>query len=116
MEYTFNIVGVSHVLNFFDRQQTIAQTSENKGIEYIATHTCTLDALIASVEAVPPKVDWNLDRVVDTVIQFWLNNSDSIIYWKSRLQDAGKDNLLVARLADIQSLRYEFEFLLEENW
>ena len=49
------------------------------------------------------------------LIQFWLNNSDSITYWKSRLQDAGRDNLLVARLADIQSLRHDFESLLKDE-
>ncbi|MDJ0675240.1 MAG: hypothetical protein QNJ36_07670 [Calothrix sp. MO_167.B42] len=116
MKYTFNIVGVSPILTFFDRQQAITQKDRNQGIEYIASNTCTLDALIASVEAVPPKLDWNLDRVIDTVIQFWLNNSDSVTYWKSRLQDAGRDNLIIGRLADMQSLRYEFESLLEDNW
>ncbi|MDJ0619027.1 MAG: hypothetical protein QNJ63_20170 [Calothrix sp. MO_192.B10] len=116
MKYTFNIVGVSPILHFLDHQQQINQKHQHRGIEYIASHNCTLDALIESVEAVPLKLDWKLDQVVDTVIQFWLNNSDSIAYWKSRLQDAGRDNLLVARLADVQSLRHEFESLLGDNW
>jgi hypothetical protein len=53
--------------------------------------------------------------VVDTVVKFWLNNSDSIQYWKNRLSDAGRDNLLVARVADIKSLKAEFESLLGDK-
>jgi len=52
---------------------------------------------------------------VDTVIQFWMNHSEGIRYWKARLNDAGKENLLVARVADIQSLKAEFESLLGNN-
>ncbi|CDN11285.1 hypothetical protein RintRC_7365 [Richelia intracellularis] len=116
MNYTFGLLGISPVIDFFEHQQKMSQKYHHQGIEYIATQICTLDALIESVELVPSKLDWNLDRVVDTVIQFWLNNSDSITYWKSRLQDAGRDNLLVGRLADIQSLRHNFESLLKDNY
>jgi hypothetical protein len=52
---------------------------------------------------------------VDTVIQFWMNHSEPIRYWKARLSDAGHDNLLVARVADLQSLQAEFESLLGNN-
>ena len=41
-----------------------------------------------------------------------MNNPDSVQYWNSRLKDAGKDNLLVARVGDIKSLRKSFELLL----
>ncbi len=113
MKYTFDIVGVSPILNFFAHQQQTLQKPQNKGVEYIATHKCTLDALIESVEPVPRKWGWDKDEVLGTVIDFWVNNSDSIRYWKIRLNDAGKENLLVARIADIMALKAEFEHLLD---
>jgi hypothetical protein len=113
MKYTFNIVGVSPILYFFEHQQQNQKNVQPLGVEYIGTHKCTLDSLLNSVETVPvAKRDWKMDEVVDTVIQFWLHNSDVVNYWKSRLDDAGRDSLLVARVADIQALRNEFEFLL----
>ncbi|QMS89711.1 hypothetical protein HUN01_19775 [Nostoc edaphicum CCNP1411] len=116
MKYTFDIVGVSPLLQFFNHQQKNGQKSLHQGVEYLGMHKCTLDTFIESVESVPAKWGWNLDQVVDTVIQFWLNNSESIGYWKSCLSDAGKDNLLVARLADITALQAEFESLLDKEW
>ncbi|MBD2296552.1 hypothetical protein H6G06_24495 [Anabaena sphaerica FACHB-251] len=115
MEYTFDIVGVSPVLYFFDHQQQNMQKSQPQRIEYFGTDTCTLDAFLESVESVPASGGWNLDQVVDTVIEFWLNNAESIQYWKTRLKDAGRDNLLVARVADIKALQAEFESLLDKN-
>jgi hypothetical protein len=44
-----------------------------------------------------------------------MNNAESINYWKSRLQDAGHDSLLVARVADMNYLPGELESLLEKN-
>ncbi|MBC1220615.1 hypothetical protein GNF10_10620 [Nostoc sp. UCD121] len=116
MKYTFDIVGVSPLLHFFNHQQQNEQKPPQQGVEYLGMYTCTLDTFLESVESVPPKWGWNLDQVVDTVIQFWLNNSDSISYWKVRLSNAGKDNLLVARLADINALQAEFESLLDKKW
>lgn len=112
MKYAFDLVGVSPVLYFFNQQQ---QTPKSTGVEYLATYKCTLDAFLESVETITPKPGWSLDQVVDTVVKFWVNNSDSIRYWKTRLDDAGKDNLLVARVADIKSLKAEFESLLGEK-
>ncbi|MFN6517949.1 MAG: hypothetical protein RMY29_026165 [Nostoc sp. CreGUA01] len=115
MKYTFDIVGVSPLLQFFNHQQQIWQQPYRQGVEYLGMHTCTLDTFLKSVESVPPQRGWNMDRVVDTVIQFWLNNSDSIRYWKVSLSNAGKDNLLVTRLADITALQAEFESLLDKE-
>lgn len=114
MKYTFNIVGVSPVLYFFNHQQQILEKPQSTGVEYLGAYKCTLDAFLESVESIPIECAWNLDRVVDTVVKFWLHNSDSIQYWSSRLNDAGKDNLLVARVADVKSLKAEFESLLLE--
>jgi hypothetical protein len=114
MKYTFDIVGVSPLLQFFNQQQQIWQQPSRQGVEYLGMHNCTLDTFLKSVESVPTQRGWNMDRVVDTVIQFWVNNSDSIRYWKASLTHAGKDNLLVTRLADITALQAEFESLLDK--
>jgi len=114
MNYTFDIVGVSPVLQFFSHQQQSLGNSHRQGVEYFGTQVCTLDASLESVEPVPAKWGWNLDIVLETVIEFWVNNSESIQYWKSRLKDAGQDNLIVARIAEIKSLQAELEFLLDK--
>ncbi|PAX60769.1 hypothetical protein [Brunnivagina elsteri] len=116
MKYAFDIIGVSPVLHFFNQQLQSGQSQPNQGVEYLGTHTCTLDAFLETAESVTPKMSWNSDEVVETVISFWMNNSDSICYWKSRLKDAGKDNLIVARLADIKALQSEFELLLNQDF
>ncbi len=110
MEYSFEIVGVSPVLTFFNHQQE-AQRLPYAGAEYVGAYQCTLDAFLQSIESVPLRRDWHLDRVVDTIINFWLNHAEQVRHWKQRLEDAGAQNLLVARVADLNSLRVEFEFL-----
>lgn len=115
MKYTFSILCVAPILHFFNQQQEIIQYKQRTGVEYVGSFKCTLDAFIESIETVRPKQDWDLDQAVKTVIDFWVNNSDSIRYWKERLQDAGQENLLVARVADINSLRANWESLLEDN-
>ena len=114
MKYTFELLGISPVLDFFTHQQKLLQQPPSAGIEYLGSYECKLDAFLESVETVPPKQGWNMDEVVDTVIQFWVNHSEPIRYWKARLNDAGHDNLLVARVADIRSLKAEFESLLDK--
>lgn len=112
MSYTFDILGVSPILHFFNQQQDRKQ-KQRTGVEYVASYKCSLDALIQSVENIPPHPSWDLDKVVETVINFWMNNAESIQYWQSRLKDAGRENLLVGRVADVNSLRSEFELLFD---
>ena len=112
MSYTFDILGVSPILYFFNQQQE-RQQKQPTGVEYVATYKCSLDALIQSVENISPNPSWDLDKVVDTVINFWMHNSESIEYWKRRLKDAGRENLLVGRVADVNSLRSELELLFD---
>jgi len=114
MQYSFEIVGVSPVLSFFNHQQANRQ-QPHPGAEYLGTYKCTLDAFIESVEEMPARRNWHLDRVVDSVINFWLNNAEQISHWKQRLNDAGSENLLVARVSDLDSLKIEFESLLKYN-
>ncbi len=115
MQYTFEILGVSPVLHFFHHQQDILERSPHQGVEYVGTHKCTLDALLNCVETVPEKRGWNLDEVVDSVVSFWLNNSERVEHWRSRLNDAGHENLLVARVADLESLQTTFESIFGTN-
>jgi ethanolamine utilization protein EutP (predicted NTPase) len=61
----------------------------------------------------PMRRNWNLDRIVDSVINFWLNNAEQISHWKQCLRDAGTENVLVARVGDVESLKIEFESLLK---
>ncbi|MGB7439767.1 MAG: hypothetical protein WA919_01750 [Coleofasciculaceae cyanobacterium] len=110
MKYTFEILGISPVLEFFSHQQR----KTTNGIEYLGTYQCTLDAFIESIETFPPKGDWELDKVVDTVIKFWVNHSEPVQYWRERLQNSGRDSLLVSRVADFKSLKSEFESLLDQ--
>jgi hypothetical protein len=112
MEYTFELVGVSPILSFFNHQQTIDQHIPRRGAEYLGAYRCTLDAFLDSVKTVPPERQWNLDAVVDSVVSFWLNNAEPIRHWNQRLRDAGAENVLVARVADFRALQNEFESLL----
>ncbi|NEO40996.1 MAG: hypothetical protein F6J90_33555 [Moorea sp. SIOASIH] len=112
MKYTFEILGVSPVLDFFNHQQKLIQRKVPPGLKYLGTYQCTLDALIESAETIPSQADWSLDQAVDSVIQFWMNHPEIISYWKQRLNDAGKDNLLVSRVSDFESLKAELESLL----
>lgn len=112
MNYTFEILGVAPTLCFFNQQQELLQQQQQAGVEYLGNRKCTLDSFVASVETVSPNRGWDVDRVVNTVIGYWMNNSESIQYWKQRLQDAGSENLLVARVGDIKSLQVAFESLL----
>lgn len=115
MQYTFEILGVSPILHFFNHQQEILQHKRHHAAEYLGAYRCTLDALIQTVETVPPEREWNLDQVVDSVINFWLNNSENVQRWKKRLEDAGNENLLITRVADMKSLKTEFESLLNQS-
>lgn len=112
MKYAFDLVGVSQFYISSTNSSKLLRVQEQN----IQQHTSVpLTRFLESVETITPKPGWSLDQVVDTVVKFWVNNSDSIRYWKTRLDDAGKDNLLVARVADIKSLKAEFESLLGEK-
>lgn len=113
MAFTFELLGVSPVLEFFNHQQTQANRQPPSGVEYLGAYKCTLDAFIESVETVSPKRGWELDKAVDTVVNFWLTHDAAIHHWKQRLNDAGRENLIVARFADLRSLKAEFEQLFQ---
>lgn len=113
MHYTFELLGISPVLYFFNQQQKL-EAEKNSSVEYLGNRKCSLDVFVESVENVATNRGWRIDKVVDTVIYFWMNNADSVQYWNSRLKDAGEENLLVARVGDFDSLRSSFESLLNK--
>lgn len=115
MSYIFDILGVSPLLDFFTQQQTIQKKTANLDLEYLGSYTCTLDSFLESVETVSGQKTWEIDEVVDTVINFWMHNEEKVSYWTERLEDAGSQNLLVARVGDIQGLRVTFESLINSN-
>lgn len=114
MTYTFDILGVSPILSFFNQQQELMEKKPRLNLEYLGNQKCTLDGFVEAVEKVSPQRGWEPDEAIKTVISFWMNNSDSIEYWKRRLNDAGRENLLVARMGDIESLQATFESLLRK--
>jgi hypothetical protein len=111
MQYTFEILGVTPILDFFNQQQLI-YTKNNRGIEYLGTHKCSLDAFIESLEIITIKPSWDHQKIIQTMIKFWMENAEIISYWKSRLDDSGKQNLLIGKVADIEAIRHQFETLL----
>lgn len=115
MQYTFEILGISPILQFFNWQQSSLQEKPPANVEYLSSHRCTLDAMLSSVEPAARDRRWDFDRAIQTVVDFWLNHADSIRYWHYRLEDAGANNLLIARLADTEGLRQEFELLLDRD-
>lgn len=111
MSYTFDVIGVTPVLNFFYYQQTVEQNPK-RSKAYLGSYQCTLDGFIKSTEMIPEKPDWNWDEVVEKIVEFWLNHSDGIQQWKNELETLGNDNLIIARVANVGLLRYEFEDLI----
>ena len=115
MAYTFEILGVSSILSFFNHQQERLSHPNSSRVAYLAAYQCTLDALIGQVEQAHPHCGWDLDQAIQTVIHFWMTNMDTVHHWQKRLDDAGSENLLVTRLADINALKSEFDALLRSS-
>jgi len=115
MNYSFNIIGVSPLLSFIRHQFDAQQSHDYAGAEYIGAYRCTLDAFLESIDTVPQKRGWDLDKAVDTVISFWLNHGSQVKRWQERLEDAGTESVVVGRLATTRSLRSEFESLLNKE-
>lgn len=111
MSYTFDIIGVTPVLTFFNYQQRHEQ-NPHRGQTHLGSYDCTLDAFIKSTKMISKKPDWDWDEVVNIMVNFWLKNEEKVRYWKAELDNLGKDNLIVAKVVSFDALRYEFENLL----
>lgn len=114
MTFSFDLLGVSPMLDFFHHQQHQSDREQVGGAAYLGTHECKLDSFIRSVEEVTPYRGWNIDEAVDAVIQYWMRNEGHVRHWQERLRDAGQENLLVGRLADVKALRIELEALVAQ--
>lgn len=112
MSYSFDILGISSVLNFFNDQQRFEQTP-NRSKAYLGSPHCTLDAFIASANRVHHKPEWDWEAVTDTMVDFWLRHADTIQHWKSELEAADQESLIVAQVTNVRALRRELESLFQ---
>ncbi len=110
MSYNFEIIGITPVLTFFNHQQQVANNRDRSKV-YLGSYQCTLDAFIESTNLIPEKPLWDWDEVIETTIDFWLQHEEDIRYWKQELKQTSQDNLLIARVANIEILRQELEQL-----
>ncbi len=110
MPYTFDIVGVSPVLNFMGYQQQVGQ-AKKPSKAYLGSSQCTLDAFMRSADFLPQRPAWNWDEVMAEMVNFWLVNEERVRFWKTELAIAGEQNLLVACVANVEALRGELERL-----
>jgi hypothetical protein len=118
MSYSFDIIGITPVLQFFNHQQRL-ETKRDRAQAYLGSYCCTLDAFIAATEAVHRKPDWDWDAIVSTIVDFWLSQEQDVRHWQqqfSALKDSQKQdshNLIVARVVNYDCLRSEFESLFD---
>lgn len=105
---------IAPVLQFFQHQQRV-ETTRKRSQAFLGSYCCTLDAFIEATEAVHRKPDWDWDAIVGTIVAFWLSQDTDIRHWKQQLAIAqGDQNLIVARVVNYDSLRHEFETLLDD--
>ncbi|PSN11642.1 hypothetical protein C7271_24385 [filamentous cyanobacterium CCP5] len=113
MSYSFDIVGISPVIQFFNQQQR-QETSSQRSTAYVSSYVCTLDSFIEATESLPQGPDWDWNQVVDAMVAFWLNQEHSVRRWKSELESLEGENLIVGRVANFESMRGELESLFEQ--
>jgi hypothetical protein len=113
MSYSFDIVGIAPVLQFFDHQQRV-EKDPNRSKAYLGSYCCTLDAFINATQVVHRKPDWDWDAIVSSMVEFWLSRENDIRHWQYELENAaGDNNLVVGRVVNYNSLRNEFESLFD---
>ena len=109
MSYTFELLGITPILDFFNHQQTLISDPYSLRAEYLGVHQCKLDRILKELQSVPTERNWDLDTVSQVVVDYWIGRAKTIRYWSDRLEDAGSSCLLIARISDVHSLRHEFE-------
>ena len=112
MNYSFEIIGTTPLLTFFNYQQKLEQNT-NRSKAYLGSYYCSLDGFLESVEIIPKKPDWNWDDVVSSIVNFWLQNEEKVRYWQQNFPSVNPETVIVARVANIEALRLEFESLLD---
>jgi hypothetical protein len=114
MSYSFDIIGIAPVLQFFQHQQQV-ETHRDRSQAYLGSYCCTLDGFIEATEIVHRKPDWDWDAIVSKMVEFWLNQENNVRHWQQQFEAIeGSDNLVVARVVNYNSLRQEFETLFED--
>ncbi|MBE9155406.1 hypothetical protein IQ265_00900 [Nodosilinea sp. LEGE 06152] len=118
MSYSFDIIGITPVLQFFNHQQQV-EAKRDRAQAYLGSYCCTLDAFISATEVVHRRPDWDWDAIVSTIVNFWLSQEKDVLHWKQQFAAAqddpnlGDQNLIVARVINYDSLRHEFETLFD---
>ena len=112
MSYSFDIVSVDSVWNFFQYQQKVEQ-SRDRSCAYVGSYECTLDGFIAATNLVHHKPDWDWDAVAAQIVNFWLKDSNGLSRWRQELAQAEETCLIVGRVANFGLLRNELETLFD---
>ncbi|ANV83010.1 hypothetical protein AWQ21_00540 [Picosynechococcus sp. PCC 7003] len=113
MTYSFDLLGVTPLLTFFNYQQQY-ELDPQRPKAYLAAYRCTLDSFIHALDTIPKKPHWNWDEVVETMVHFWLKQEAVVRRCEQEFPDDPQEPyLVVARIANLQALRHEFESLFE---
>ncbi len=111
MSYTFDILGVTPMLTFFNYQQQV-ECNPQRSMAYLASFNCTLDGLIDATDLIPQKPDWDWDMVIGAMVKFWVHHESLVEQWRQEMISLGEQSLLVGRIANTQLLRQQFESLI----
>jgi len=113
MTYTFDIIGITPIAQFVQFQHQFAKQT-NRSKTYLGSYECSLDGLIQATKMIPYKPDWDWDQVLEEMVNFWIKSEETVQHWKQQLQQVQQESLLVARVANSDALRQEFEGLLQK--
>lgn len=113
MAYSFDLLGVTPVLTFFNYQQRNEQ-DPHRPKAYLGAFQCTLDGFIDALELMPKKPQWDWDEVVATMVKFWLRHGDRIRECETEFKQSMPEGpqLVIARVSNIDALRHNFEAIL----
>lgn len=113
MAYSFDLLGVTPLLTFFDYQQKNEQ-NPYRPKAYVGSYNCTLDSFINAMDMIPKKPEWNWDEVVEAMVRFWIQHEEKIRFCENELStEATEPSLVIARVANLEALRGEFELLFD---
>ncbi|MGF1568207.1 MAG: hypothetical protein ACFCVD_09045 [Nodosilinea sp.] len=113
MGYSFDIIGITPILQFFHHQQRV-ETHPDRSQAYLGSYGCTLDAFINATQSVHRRPNWDWDAIVSTMVEFWLSHEDDVRHWRQQFRASqGRDHLIIARVVNYASLRHELETLFD---